>query len=52
MCINVMLKVKVGSAVSLVQAVGGGASTPDHVQSHTYVHQHKMVGISHQSVTL
>ena len=37
MCKNVMLKVKVGSAVSLVQAVGGGASTPDHVQSHTYI---------------
>ena len=36
MCINVMLKVKVGSAVSLVQAVGGGTSMPDHVQAHTY----------------
>ena len=31
------VKVKVGCAVSLVQAVGGGASTPDHVQSHTYI---------------
>ena len=28
MCINVMLKVKVDSAVSLVQVVGGGASMP------------------------
>ena len=50
MCINVMLKVKVGSAVSLVQGVGGGASTPDHVQSHTYINTRWWV--LHQSVTL